>query len=113
MIDNPRYPHSILIAREQLDSNGTPIFDENGDPIKITIASSECGLRGLSEIDINSGIAQTDVKVSIPLPTTIWNIKVTDDVVFTNGYTGEKMYGRHCSPEYKNICIQQIFHFCS
>ena len=50
MIDNPRYPHSILIVREQLDSNGTPIFDENGDPVKITIASSECGLRGLSEI---------------------------------------------------------------
>jgi len=109
MIDNPRYPHSILIAREQLDSNGTPIFDENGDPEKITIASSECGLRGLSEIDINSGIAQTDVKVSIPLPTTIWNIKVTDDVVFTNGYTGEKMYGRVSKYDPRSLGINLYF----
>ena len=76
-IYNQRYPHNVKVSRSQTDSNGTPITDDNGDVLNEVVLESICGLRNINEIDVNSGIAQTDVKLSLPLPTLVpvWKVK--------------------------------------
>lgn len=111
-IDNPRFPHSVIVTREKTDSYGTPITDDNGDTIMETVLESVCGLRDLTSIDINSGIAQTDIKLSLPLPTIIpvWKVKPTDNVVFLNAQTGESITGNISKYRPNNIGINLYFH---
>ena len=96
IIDNPRYPHRVIITRSETDNNGTPITDDNGNPLFTTVVDSECGLRNITEADVNMGIAQSDIKISLPQPEVIsvWKVKVTDSVRFTNSQTGEVTEGK-------------------
>ena len=111
-IYNPRFPHSVIVKREKTDSNGTSITDLNGDTIMETVLESVCGLRDLTNIDINSGIAQTDIKLSLPLPTIIpvWKVKPTDNVVFSNAQTGDIISGNVTKYRVNNIGINIYFH---
>ena len=112
IIDNPRYPHHVIITRSETDNNGTPITDDNGDPIFVTIVDSECGLRNITEADVNMGIAQTDFKISLPHPEiiSIWKVKVTDSVKFTNEQTEEVIEGKVTKYRPNNIGIDVYFH---
>lgn len=111
-IDNPRYPHSVIITRQKTDSYGTPITDDNGDAVIETVLESVCGLRDLTTIDINSGIAQTDIKLSLPLPTIIpvWKVKTTDNVAFLNAQIGENIIGNVTKYRPNNFGINLYFH---
>ena len=109
---NPRFPHRIVISRAQVDIYGTPVTDDNGDPLDEIVLNEKCGLRNITEADINSGIAQTDVKVCLELPTTIqiWKVEVTDKVSFTNTQTGDTIIGNVTKYRPNNLGIDLFFH---
>lgn len=111
-IYNQRYPHNVKVSRSQTDSNGTPITDDNGDVLSEAVLESICGLRNINEIDVNSGIAQTDVKLSLPLPTLIpvWKVKNTDKVEFYNSQTDEIIIGNVSKYRPNNLGIDLFFH---
>lgn len=111
-IYNQRYPHNVKVSRSQTDSNGTPITDDNGDVLSEVVLESICGLRNINEIDVNSGIAQTDVKLSLPLPTSIPVLKVknTDKVEFYNSQTNEIIIGNVSKYRPNNLGIDLFFH---
>ncbi|MBP7359523.1 MAG: hypothetical protein KA955_09340 [Prevotella sp.] len=109
---NQRYPHNVKVSRSQSDSNGTPITDDNGDVLNEIVLESICGLRNINEIDVNSGIAQTDIKISLPLPTIIpvWKVKNTDKVEFANSQTDEVIIGNVSKYRPNNLGIDLFFH---
>lgn len=111
-IYNQRYPHNVKVSRSQTDSNGTPITDDNGDVLSEVVLKGICGLRNINEIDVNSGIAQTDVKLSLPLPTSIPVLKVknTDKVEFYNSQTNEIIIGNVSKYRPNNLGIDLFFH---
>ena len=91
-MDNPRFPHNIIITRAVVDENGTPITDANGTPIYFTVLESVCGKRQLDRtVDINADILETDYKVAIPRSKVVINQK--DFILFTDSYTGETIDG--------------------
>ena len=109
-VNNPRFPHKVIITRAEKDSSGVPITDDNGDDIYDTIIESECGLRTTSEADINSGIAQTDIKISLPIPFPMVIVKINDVVDFVNGINGEEIKGKVTTPKQNNLGLDIFFH---
>lgn len=109
---NPRYPCTVIITRDEVDNTGTPVTDDNGDPVNETVMDSVCGLRNISEDDVNSGIAQTDIKLSVPRPKIIplWKVKVNDTVTFSNSYTDEIIIGKVTKYRPNNLGIDLYFH---
>lgn len=110
MVNNPRYPHDIIVRRIQSDESGVPITDDNGDIVYSTILTSTCGLRTMTDPDVNSGISQTDIKVSIPTPLIDVLVKIKDLVVFKNNIDGEILNGEVSSYRVNNFGYNIFFH---
>lgn len=64
-MSNPRFPYRLIIETPLIDSNGSPIVDIDGNEQFQIVLNSPCGLRRMNESDMNSGIAQTDIKLSL------------------------------------------------
>lgn len=39
---NPRWPYTLVVEGESLDSNGLPVTDENGDPVNHSVSLKLC-----------------------------------------------------------------------
>jgi hypothetical protein len=91
-MNNPRFPHNVMITRALLDENGSPVTDANAEPVYFTVLESVCGRRQLDRtVDINADILETDYKIAIPKVEVAINQK--DSILFTDGYTGETIDG--------------------
>lgn len=94
MVDNPRFPHYVVVKRALKDINGTPITDPlTGDEQLEIVFESECGLRHMVRgLDIDAEVIKADYKLSIPIHTFI--IKKGDYLIFTNKLNGEVKEGK-------------------
>lgn len=94
MVNNPRFPHYMVIQRAKTDQYGSPITDtETGEEIFEKVFESECGLRDMVRgLDIDSEVVKADYKLALPKHTFI--IKKGDFITFTNNTNGEIKQGK-------------------
>ncbi len=72
-INNPRFPHYVVIERALQDIYGSPVTDEEtGEEIFETVFESVCGLRDMVRgLDIDKEVVKADYKLSLPKHTSI------------------------------------------
>jgi len=131
MVSNPRFPHVCTIKKAQVDSSGTPVTDSDGNEVYETILETQCGLRTMSQSDINSGMLETDIKLALPIDGIV-NIKnntigvsypislpivfssamiaLKDSISFDNSITGETLSGEISSFRVTNFGCNIYFH---
>lgn len=92
MVDNPRFPHYVVVSRQKVNSNGEYEYDSDGDPIFEKVLESECGMRDMVRgIDVEVEVFKEDYKLALPKQGIV--IKKRDNILFTNSYTGEVIDG--------------------
>lgn len=93
MVDNPRFPHHVIITRQKVDSDGEYEYDSDGNPALEKVLESECGIRDMVRgTDTEIDVLQADYKLALPRISFI--VKFRDTVSFTHSFTGEIIEGR-------------------
>lgn len=102
MVDNPRFPHKVVLKRGLEDSSGFPITDENGYEVFAVVFESECGLRDMVRgIDVDAEVIKSDYKLALPKHAFI--VRTGDNLIFTNNHTGEVVEGQ--------VELHRVFNF--
>lgn len=82
---NPRFPHSLIVKRPSVDSDGVPITDSDGNITEQTILESKFGYRTQTMNTSSAGdVIKADYKLSLPRTTA--NV-IANDKLYITDYT--------------------------
>ncbi|WP_459187307.1 hypothetical protein ACGE0T_14355 [Parabacteroides sp. APC149_11_2_Y6] len=67
MVNNPRHPHNLQVLREQIDSEGNIMFDEEGNPLTEVVFESVCRIYPTGKSRYLGEVVTSDYTISLPL----------------------------------------------